>query len=197
MRERPILFSGPMVRAIFAGKTQTRRIIKNADWYACLSGDCPHDTQSECDQGMVMDCPYGQPGGRLWVRETWRETIDVDQRDVMEYRAGGTRLIVGVNGHRSIAHGEHRATSILPKWRPSIFMPRWACRLTLELTAVRVERVQSMTPEDAVAEGRSLIPGDPRGYFPETWNTVNGPGAWERNDWVWALTFRRSEAAHA
>lgn len=209
IKERPILFSAPMVRAILDGrKTQTRRawkLSRGMQWYDELGGE---DKGWFCDAGGLgwwhveeMVCPYGTPGERLWVRETFRETWDMSDRAVMEYRAGGTRLIEG----KSVIHGEHRPTSILPKWRPSIFMPRWASRITLEITDVRVERLQEISEEDAQAEGVEMgyhfhgfaaerHPPTPVGFRPmfrRLWGEINGEGSWEANPWVWAITFKK------
>lgn len=188
MKERPILFSGAMVRALLAGtKTQTRRIVKHGtpdDWNAC---------------------PYGSIGGRLWVRETWAR----DSEDgALFYRADvGTgneaddwqhNIDVGASGYR---------------WRPSIHMPRAASRITLEITAVRVERLQDISEEDAIAEGVEAIPstgencGPNRfsvncgwlflnsptaaGAYAMLWEQINGAGSWDANPWVWVVEFNR------
>lgn len=156
VKERPILFSGEMVRAILDGKkTQTRRLAKlnetlfrGPEAYPGVGADAVAELAEAAKSAAIKVCPYGSVGERLWVRETFRETYDIDDRPVMEYRAGGTRLILG----KSIQHGEHRCTSILPPWRPSIHMPRWASRLTLEITDVRVQRLQELSDDDVLAE---------------------------------------------
>lgn len=146
------------------------------------------------------------------MRETFRFTDDIDGREVLEFQAGGTRLIARTNdGLPSSVHGEHRCTSILPKWRPSIHMPRWASRITLEITSVKVERLRDISEEDAEAEG---VEQDSFGHwfdyslptnyreavssfstasasFMSLWNSINGKGSWESNPWVWAISFRR------
>lgn len=126
---RPILFSAPMVRAILDGtKTQTRRALKGAQ---------PADPVDRwLAAGQVLRCPYGALGDTLWVRETWRG-------DPVEYRAD-------THSHGP-ADGSRDAESV--NWRPSIFMPRWASRLTLRITEVRVERLQEISEDDAAAEG--------------------------------------------
>jgi hypothetical protein len=174
MKERPILFSAAMVRAILDGrKTQTRRVAKFVPREAGLdlnfSGleagfyctDVPSSGyvlrsrggSSGCwnDRTYPLHCPYGKPGDRLWVRETWSPTEDIDGRKLITYRAGGTRL-VGADG-KSIHHGEHRCAALVLHWRPSIHMPRWASRILLEVTEVRVQRLQEISNEDAAAEG--------------------------------------------
>lgn len=153
-REHPILFRPELVRKILDGKkTQTRRPVKPQP--SVTDGDGAHWRDSKADlwrneSQYVRDCcPFGQVGDVLWVRENFRITEDIDGREVVEYQAGGTRLKVG----DSIEHGEHRCTSIAPRWTPSIHMPRWACRLRLPITEIRAERVQSIGEEDCYAEG--------------------------------------------
>lgn len=192
MTERPILFSGPMVRAILEGrKTQTRRILKPQP--------IEHDGIIECGpaiagsmhalhQWLIANkCPYGKPGGtRLWVREKhavwhrdgWVEggvTIEPADRGVYYWADQGAMHQVG-------------------KWTPSIHMPRWASRITLEVEGVRVERLQDITRGDAMAEGcpfPNMADGpDPRKWYEELWNQINGPGSWEANPWVWVVGFK-------
>lgn len=172
MKERTILFSGPMVRAILDGrKTQTRRPVKPQPFVA---------TPSMFD---VSKCPIGQPGDRLWVRETWR----------MALQPGPDGLLRMVAIYR--ADGE-----IKMSWRPSIHMPRWASRITLEIVRVWVERVQEITKEGAKADGccggHGSIPGyafsaTPREHFRHIWQSIYG--TWEANPFVWAVEFRRTK----
>ncbi len=184
MKERPILFSAPMVRALLAGtKTQTRRIIKpqhlaffNQDAAAMLS------------DWNERPLPYGQPGDRLWVRETWHDASS-SLHSCALYRADGIDLHWG-------------------KWAPSIHMPRWASRITLEITSVRVERLQEISIEDAKAEGAwgpddsivqkvadyfgtDIFSANPRKAFQMLWESINGPDSWAANPWVWAIEFKR------
>lgn len=191
---RPILFSGDMVRAILDGrKTQTRRPIKPQPGFSRWSGF----VQNGCAYGLGMDyaemvrnfaryqCPYGAPGDRLWVRETWGySTTDsvIFRADDQSERAKRERWVSA------------------PLWRPSIHMPRWASRLTLEVIDVRVERVQDITEDDARAEGvtpvafcRAGVPdgNEHREAFEMAWKALYGDESWARNDWVWAVTFRR------
>jgi hypothetical protein len=186
------------VRAILAGrKTQTRRAIKPqpADDIA------PHVFPNAAVQGWRSSlrhaygattshfCPFGQPGDRLWVRETWCHAWD-DERDQWSdperyhYRADGIEVVHVDDGERS-------------PWCPSIHMPRRACRLLLEITDVRVERLQGISKEDCIAEG----PDAPvaahleRAWhvqFQRLWETTGGD--WAGNPWVWAITFKRIEA---
>ena len=166
MKERPILFGGDMVRAILDGrKTQTRRPVK-----LDFSGRVRRARRSWHleDPNAVNACPFGAPGDRLWVRETW-----ACPQTVTYYRADEEALL---------PRGE--------KWTPSIHMPRWASRIALEVTAVRVERVQDITEKDALAEG--TIPLDrstPREMFAEVWQSIYAN--WPTNPWVWVVEFRR------
>lgn len=210
MRERPILFSDAMVRAILAGtKTQTRRVVglpslqpsttPGYDW--TWRGQAPIRSvaqQARHPNGCWQDvstafllklCPYGQPGDRLWVREAWSYYGGDEylyQRDPM---AVGFRASDDLGG-RPIPGG---------RWRPSIHMPRWASRLTLEVTSVRVERLLSISEEDARAEGvqpheYAYCAEDARYRmsFARLWDSINGERAgcaWKANPWVWVVGF--------
>ncbi len=200
---RPILFSGPMVRAILEGrKTQTRRVIK-PKWSRCL------DLDDEADRAKaVAQCPYGAPGGRLWVRETWAASLDSDgdMQEPIIYRATYDDSLYGP----LVARFDVRATEIWDVvgntgWRPSIHMPRAYSRITLEITGVRVERVQDITVKDAEREGCDQ-PDWPRYYkgdavfdareaFLHLWDSINGPRGYsfESNPWVWVVEFRGIE----
>lgn len=192
--EHPILFSTEMVRAILDDrKTMTRRVIRKQP-----AGEWAAPGRSTC--------PYGQPGGGLWVRETFalRQDCEPDTdkaRHYVMYRADGSDPADGMNWHD---YGG--------KWKPSIFMPRWASRITLELTGVRVERLQEISEDDAISEGvrgmeKELSGGDSglesayilnaRNAFSALWDTINARRgfSWETNPWVWVLTFKRLNAA--
>jgi hypothetical protein len=167
MKERPILFSGPMVRAILEGrKTQTRRIVKPQP--LCIaSGE------------WIMNgsaCKYGKPGDRLWVRETWWAPRD-DVRG--EYKREYIKYAATLDGMGQ------------PTWKPSIHMPRWASRINLEVVSVRVERLQNISEEDARAEG-IWQPNWPLSWR-QLWESINGAGSWEANPWVWVVEFKRIE----
>ena len=195
MTDRPIIFSAPMVRAMLDGrKSQTRRVLK------VPSG-------SYVEQGgvwaMTDGCAYGDAalpyttGDRLWVRETF---IGPYAYEVNEYppRDWGNKAIWfpadGPVPEKHAGQFWHRA-------RPSIHMPRWASRLTLTVTDVRVQRLQDISEADAVAEGCDAVlaltikrpngahPGNPRECYCDLWNSLHGPGAWDANPWVVALTF--------
>ena len=193
-KERPILFSAPMVRAILAGtKTQTRRVVKGApeDWspvqpqvYAPTIVDRHGFEQPGPDAFGAGDaqgdhwirCPYGQPGDRLWVRETWAQH-------------GVSAVYRADSGDRPAGAG---------MWRPSIHMPRWASRITLEVTGVKVERLQGISEADAIAEGipQSDVSPPDMGVFAyrQLWESINGPGSWDANPWVWCVSFKRVTA---
>ncbi len=210
MKERPILFKGDMVRAILDGrKTQTRRIMKlpiihSDDERGTVSIASP-DPDVWASAFVATYCPYGQPGDRLWVRETWRSgwSYGGDYQTV-QYRATETahvgdpdhavcEVMVGKFGipdntpHSIISGG---------KWKPSIHMPRWASRITLEIVSVSVERLQDISKDDAIAEGvrpcgYGLNDGTAQRAFKSLWQSINGPESWDANPWVWVVEFKR------
>lgn len=224
MKERPILFSAPMVRALLAGtKTQTRRILKQATGpslsvgmdddlpgTAALSwlwGDGPGYDVHETIKRVT--CPYGRPGDRLWVRETWGVGSRPDPwggYDGLEYRADEAFIdeiemlpCYKVEPPDGVCYSDYRSG-----WKPSIHMPRWASRITLEVTGVRVERLQDISQADAMAEGappshqsidrvsRELGYADfSRSWYAQLWDRINGPGSWDANPWVWVVAFKR------
>jgi hypothetical protein len=195
LKERPILFSGPMVRSIIDGrKTQTRRVIKpqpfehgsdglvSAGWGWSIGQKCKLQAWKvdEIGSPMAKYCPHGKPGDRLWVRETFNS----DWCDQVIFKAdGGIAKDAGYTKE--------------PKWKPSIHMPRWASRITLEITAVRVERLGDISRGDAMAEGcphSNLAYGqNPCDWFHELWESINGPESWAANPWVWVIEFRKTE----
>jgi hypothetical protein len=192
MKERPILMSAPMVRAILAGtKTQTRRVVKPQPTHFNPAG-VPRRANPDGGASAVIACPYGQPGQRLWVREAWRgyETDDaLPPRDIQRSTP------VYFEATKSFYLGFDFKTG---KLRPGMFMPRWASRITLEVTGVRVERLQSISDADAFAEGiqqcaNEGLPSDgtARGTYRALWESINGPGSWDANPWVWCVEFRK------
>lgn len=206
MNEKPILFSGKMVRQILRGrKTQTRRVIKPQPphwrWNDHSWDDrCIDVGTGERDDAYYVICPYGKPGDRLWVRETWAhddpscKDVRCGNRDHIWWKATEKKIVAD-----SFAGDAH--------WRPSIHMPRWASRLTLEIVNVRVERVQEITPANCKAEG-IYIPhptppittdealkhlGEYKNGFALLWDSINSKRgySWDANPWVWVVEFKR------
>lgn len=208
IKERPILFSAEMVRAILEGhKTQTRRIVK--DKHFDLSNydfrylyDKPDGVLQAAfrnkkheDHFLSMPCPYGQPGDRLWVRETWAKTSVCP-------------IVETINNQMTVYRACDNRTDYGGPWKPSIHMPRSASRITLEITGIRVERLGDITVKDSIKEGIGrndyawenylasennpqrfgLIPQD---SFASLWKSINGPDSWAPNPWVWVIEFRR------
>lgn len=255
-KERPILFSAPMVTAILAKlKTQTRRTVKG---YLITGPNPPNDSTFDVYGGdgwagafgsdgrgnATQLCPFGVPGDHLWVRETWRPHSWREDNPIMiEFSADGGRMedrsgkfeaanyeewYEGIcisatdecataleSGHPGLLHdGESYSWSENHsplKWRPSIYMPRWASRITLEITGIRVERVQDISEADATAEG--ITKDEAREYvytghspsdeafaaaYGDLWNRINGKRegcAWKDNPWVWVVEFKRLTAS--
>lgn len=225
MKERPILFGAPMVRAILDGrKTQTRRVVKGEALRWLNDGFTPEfvaDYQNNL-------CRHGKAGERLWVREAWR--IGAWNEDLpavaLDYCDGPRKEWVGIPDpccddgelfNRLWQQSTDDALAACAKydddgnfkwdpgqspcrWRPSIHMPRWASRITLEITDVRVERLKDISEKDAWAEGcegfDDDVSGGKSGYceYAELWEAINGKGSWEPNPWVWVIEFRRVEA---
>ncbi len=237
MKEIPILFSAPMVRATLDGrKTQTRRVInpqpeyQNGLWLFKWGAACSGDTMPVViGHATQSACPYGTPGDRLWVRENWRvgawawgaNLLAIDYLADSFYRKDWLRVPSDQFErllNQSIEDArKHFGVQSQYKWkpgespcrvRPSIHMPRWASRITLELVNVRVERVQSISEEDAVAEGfeESLDGGDgvftdvyghisARENFSGLWDHINAKRGfgWDANPWVWVVEFKLQE----
>lgn len=184
MKERPILMSAPMVRAILSGmKTQTRRTAKPRRNPSLLDGSWADSYVLDPGNAewLMRDNQYGQPGERLWVREAWH-TVDGDH---VFYRAD--------YAHDPAGDREHGI-----RWKPSIHMPRAFSRILLEIVAVRVERLQDISAEDAIAEGISISITQGftdinvfRAAYRDLWESINGSGSWAANPWVWVVEFRR------
>jgi hypothetical protein len=145
--------------------------------------------------------PYGKPGDLLWVRETWGAVWPADEpvplrQCEIEYRAD---LPPGCTDRPGEWPADEGNGPEVPKWRPSIHMPRWASRITLRITDIRVERLQDITENDAKAEGCDPVVhpdgavdcGTRKTTFAKLWNHINGPGAWDENPWVWVISFER------
>jgi hypothetical protein len=208
-----------MVRAILAGKTQTRREVKpQPDYVNKLGVPFYPDRKGPVDYRL---CPYGQPGDRLWVRETfaaqevkgWTVASSKPNDAEAEQLARATHRF---RAYRADQWEGDKAPEGM-KWKPAIHMPRWASRLTLEIVAVRVERLQDITEEDALAEGVRRVTKDNEvfkycvydlgddmsstpwavmrstavGAYAELWESIHGAGSWQLNPWVWVLEFKR------
>ncbi len=228
MKERPILFSAPMVRAILAGaKTRTRRIVKYDvrgpngpnnppdifDWYDAAgkwrgahraNGD--HPSGERCN---AMDlCPYGARGDRLWVRESWQPLWATERApSSMKSPEGWAISYPATDGIQEFRDIDRMRLST--RCKPSIHMPRWASRITLDVTGVRVERLHDITNDDAKAEGAAyrIAPGGDlagafshvdtpighRDHFVDLWRSINGAESWDANPWVWVVEFKRIE----
>ena len=198
IKERPILFSAPMVRAILEGrKTVTRRPVKGAGlkWLEDFTPEYVADPANSL-------CPYGKPGDRLWLRETWYcdhfevmrgPYLKPDDLDIGEALDDGT-LVYAADGLTPYEADQ-------PIWKPSIHMPRWACRILLEITDVRVERLQDISRADIRAEGLQCPPElasddvspNYRDWYPVAWRELweSTGGDWEANPWVWVVEFKR------
>jgi hypothetical protein len=200
MKECPILFSAPMVRAILDGrKTQTRRVVKPQP-----------DTMGErlsmrylpywhvggfrtlASAPNPIRCPYGVPGDRLWVRETWRPVgLDTPLSECVD-----------ASDVEFAATSDEAALAVL-RWRPSIHMPRWASRILLEVVSVRVEPVQDISAEDVIAEGlpadMPMSRADWISSFSGLWDAINAKRGypWTSNPWVWVVEFKRLKAGAA
>lgn len=239
--QRPILFSGPMVRAILDGrKTQTRRVIYNRR-------RCDYDVIGERDDGTLWPwregeyagedvwypCPYGKPGDLLWVRETWAD-VNCEEGPAIAYRAdehvspweywciekgpdygaGPSMNYDKYPGDYSMWCGDLLNGAPGHGWKPSIHMPKWACRLWLEVTGVRVERLQDIDGPSIEAEGaiKQCCNGqdcgcnggyvspddgeaiqDPIEEFKNLWESINGEGSWDGNPWVWVVEFEKAK----
>jgi hypothetical protein len=213
MKEKPILMSAPMVIATLEDrKGQTRRIMKvpHTNNAGKIIREAPIEGSSHghCRNGLWelwgpinnegrgllyewgFPCPYGVVGDRLWVRETWMHGGNSAPGYARKYRADGFEV-----GGLGDFDGE--------PWRPSIFMPRWASRINLEITDVRVERLQDISEEDCIAEGIVLLNGrytfngglhesrTPKESYRALWEIINGAGSWDFNPWLWCVSFRK------
>lgn len=230
-KERPILFSAPMVRALLDGtKTQTRRVVKpwqcpgqatGSDEWIAVAQKHPRwgfvvtgTSEAACADNLAASgcCPYGKPGDRLWVRETWQgplfgdmdayraEPDDFNKPEFCEYAADGGPAPEFMT----------MDDDLVCRWRPSIHMPRWASRILLEIVSVRVERLNAISEADAQAEGCPCYvcsrPMDGKAEddchcfhrkagvsdYRHLWESINGPGSWDKNPWVWVVEFRRA-----
>jgi len=210
MKEKPILMSGDMVRAVLDGrKTQTRRAVKLIPQdkrtilcsFSNEKGAIFNDGRGLSVSTFVpIRCPYGQPGDRLWVREAWMpyfrpSSMSSPSDGGILYRADKSRIKMDTRGRWEMSR--------VGKWRPSIHMPRWASRITLEITGVRVERVQDISDGDISEEGISPLPKElgynkilsSRTNFRNKWDSLYDKRgySWDDNPWVWVIEFRASK----
>lgn len=200
MKEKPILFSGDMVRAIIEGrKTQTRRVIRAQPTDARpLNIWHPHGRAMDGARFTNVQL-YAEAGDLLWVREMWAPCGD---GGVVWYRAGIPGFRAGKKTGEWFDYPYTLGKTFSPpddlEWRPSIYMPRWASRITLRVNNVRVERVQDISDDDAIAEGIKVyvpVPGDglpaPRLQFKNLWDSINAKRGygWDNNPWVWVVGF--------
>ena len=217
MKERGMIFNGEMVRAILDGrKTQTRRIIKDCTvgrdqiskfiqiekkFIGCYPEDVP-ELIREC-------CPYGIPGDRIWVREAFRVHSRATDVATLVYKASERNSWTEQTHRVPVAVCNKPATP--EKWTPSLHMPRWASRILLEITDVRVERLNAISQEDAQAEGMELTGWRPTysdpdsggevltpyDNFAQLWASIYGDESWNSNPWVWVIEFKRVEGGAA
>lgn len=192
MKQRPILFNGAMVRAILSGqKSQTRRIVNphRSDDAFCLqdfndgNGWWPYrseDGESPFIDGneYPLSCPFGVKGDQLWVREAFSSMGDEHKH--------AARIFYKADGDDGLP------------WTPSIHMPRWASRISLEITRIRVEQLQDISEDDARAEGCKVWPEckEPAAInlYRALWDSINGTDSWDANPWVWVIEFKRVQA---
>ena len=208
---KPILFSGEMVRAILEGrKTQTRRIVKMRDGslmqdddlstHLDNSFDCVMDFTKTYPYWQKLNCPYGNINDVLWVRETFQETTWLHPSD----ENYGYIYKASENGREWAANDERW------KWKPSLFMPKSACRLFLKITKIRIERLQDISEQDAISEGidsefdtyldyeqketlGSYYLLSARDSYESLWAKINGQDSWDENPFVWVISFEITE----
>jgi len=210
MKTTGIIMSGDHPKLILDGlKTQTRRIFStlNKQWKGQqpleilpmkVSNEWVGLMQRDPNKGIVFKCRFGVLGDRLWVRETWAVNPTMDNRTPRDISS------VAFVYYKASARG---SPLLIGRWRPSLFMPRWASRILLEITEIRVERLQEITQDDAVAEGmrhpehafKMIAGGDveveisPKEQFAELWDSLNAKRGygWDINPWVWVISFKR------
>ena len=216
MKERGMIFNGEMVRAILDGrKTQTRRIVNpqpelttgsGFSWKGCLYGSGSNDRETNRNFAHIK-CHFGKPGDRIWVRETYQgplfdyehmesyleDSSKFEKPDFCIYRADGKPAPEFYDADDNLHCG----------WSPSIHMPRWASRITLEITGVRVERLASISQDDAGKEGYPASPGPYGGsldkwlWFRQLWDSIYPDQSFKHNPWVWVIEFKRIEGGEA
>lgn len=223
-----IFFSGAMVRAILAGhKTQTRRL-RNLDeinkepdvWHFCSLNGYGNAVFTKDERAYTeIKNPYGDAGENLWVRETWQKWENGGRQVAYAADLACWEVAFGESEPSGVFDDGFRLATDPGRWKPSIHMPRWASRLNLEITNIRVERVQDISEADAIAEGIQVLPlqseSDPSAWYQSApgihqersakasyrslWDSINSKRGfgWDKNPWVWAITFKRAEPTHA
>ncbi|EPM0570771.1 hypothetical protein WJB81_000864 [Klebsiella aerogenes] len=223
MTERGMIFNGEMVRAILDGrKTQTRRIMKNQPEHSGLGLRRVIDSKNGSDDGKYFwslsdacglkirsksfTCPFGSVGDRIWVREAFRVHSRATDVATLVYKASERNSWTEQTHRVPVSVCNKPATP--EKWTPSLHMPRWASRLLLEITDVRVERLREISQADAEAEGvgklkkgfwKNYQPGwtefqlTARGSFATLWKSIYGDESWYADPWVWVIEFKRIE----
>ena len=218
-KERPILFSGPMVLAILDGrKTQTRRVVKfvqfdrsdtpGYDWHfrGTAKGTKKSSLWQDLRHNQLLDiCPYGKPGDRLWVLETWN-VLNAATSEIIQPKPRPGICALAYAATEQQRHNEYPNSGLITRWRPSIHMPRWASRIDLEIIGIRVERLNEISEKDAIAEGAERpilsdgcvggqavhpMAGSYAEGFRTIWESINGPDSWSANPWVWVVEFKR------
>lgn len=212
MKERGMIFNDEMVRAIIDGrKTQTRRIVKpqpeltersGFSWNGALYG-AGSDSRETNRNFAHTKCPFGKPGDRIWVRETFTGHY-LDDAQIQDIKDGREKASDLCEYRADYPDGYQAADG----WTPSIHMPRWASRILLEITDVRVERLNAINEHDAQAEGVAKLRGgfwkhyqpgwtqhqlSARGSFVTLWKSIYGDESWNSNPWVWVIKFKRIE----
>lgn len=210
MKTRPILFSAPMVRAILAGtKTQTRRVVKSCK---DMSFGCqlkPNEIAGEINAGDYTNSKFGQLGDQLWVRESFQPLFaaGVESQYEVDWKTG-KGYAISYPATDGIQEYIDVDDNLKDSCKPSIHMPRWASRITLEIIGIRVEKLHDISESDARAEGADhngtcdhvrqrcedigcFGPNSYRGGYAELWDQINGAGAWDANPYVWVISFKR------
>ncbi|HCI6678690.1 TPA: hypothetical protein NPP42_001886 [Klebsiella pneumoniae] len=202
--DRGMIFNAEMVRALLDGrKTQTRRPIKWKQTRFTEIGEredgskwpWSEDAEHACD--FWHPCPFGAVGDRIWVREAFRVHSRATDVATLVYKASERNSWTEQTRRVPVAVCNKPATP--EKWTPSLHMPRWASRILLEITGVRVERLRSMSQDDARAEGVIAASGPMEAglAFRELWDSIYGEESWKANPWVWVIEFKRVEGGAA
>lgn len=206
IKQHPILFSTPMVKAILNGKkSMTRRKCRKQP--SKTAEFCRYDIVGRAlfTDGTLIPCPFGKRGDILWGRETWRKYCHVDEygytkfdQVITEYRADNPGEIREVDADGWHVENKDGSEKFIP-WRPSIFMPKELCRIWLEITDIRIERLSDITWQDIEKEGievekpETLMSRTHAELWEELWININGQESWNENPWLWVIEFKRIE----